>query len=80
MKRYLAVDIGASSGRHIVGWTENGERKTEELHRFPNGVTELDGHLTWDIDALVGHVRSRRKNTPRLRACLSTPGVWTTCS
>ena len=57
MKRYLAVDIGASSGRHIVGWTENGERKTEELHRFPNGVTELDGHLTWDIDALIGHVK-----------------------
>ena len=57
MKRYLAVDIGASSGRHIVGWTENGERKTEELYRFPNGVTELDGHLTWDIDALVGHVK-----------------------
>jgi len=57
MKRYLAIDIGASSGRHIVGWTENGERKTEELHRFPNGVTELDGHLTWDIDALVGHVK-----------------------
>ena len=57
MKRYLAIDIGASSGRHIVGWTENGERKTEELHRFPNGVTELDGHLTWDIDVLVGHVK-----------------------
>ena len=57
MKRYLAVDIGASSGRHIVGWTENGERKTEELYRFPNGVTELDGHLTWDIDALIGHVK-----------------------
>ena len=57
MKRYLAVDIGASSGRHIIGWTEDGELKTEELYRFPNGVTELDGHLTWDIDALLGHVK-----------------------
>ena len=57
MKRYLAVDIGASSGRHIVGWSENGEIRTEELYRFPNGVTELDGHLTWDIDALLGHVK-----------------------
>ena len=57
MKRYLAVDIGASSGRHIVGWFENGEIRTEELYRFPNGVTELDGHLTWDIDALLGHVK-----------------------
>ena len=57
MKRYLAIDIGASSGRHIVGWKENGELKTEEVYRFPNGVTELDGHLTWDIDALLDHVK-----------------------
>ena len=57
MKIYLAIDIGASSGRHIAGWLENGELQTEELYRFPNGVTELDGHLTWDIDALLGHVK-----------------------
>ena len=58
MKRYLAIDIGASSGRHIVGWLEDGELKTEEVYRFPNGVTERDGHLTWDIDALTGHVKT----------------------
>ena len=57
MKHYLAIDIGASSGRHIVGWMENGEICTNEVYRFPNGVTERDGHLTWDIDALEGHVR-----------------------
>ncbi len=57
MKYYLAVDIGASSGRHIVGWKENGEVKTQEVYRFPNGVTEHDGHLTWDIGALEGHVK-----------------------
>ena len=58
MGRYLAIDIGASSGRHIVGWRENGAWKTEEIYRFPNGVTELDGHLTWDIGALESHVRT----------------------
>ena len=57
MKTYLAIDIGASSGRHIIGWAENGKIMTEELYRFPNGLTELDGHLTWDIDALLGHVK-----------------------
>ncbi|MBO4410636.1 MAG: rhamnulokinase [Lachnospiraceae bacterium] len=57
-KYYLAVDIGASSGRHIVGWTEDGALKTEEVYRFPNGVTELDGHLTWDIDVLEAHVKA----------------------
>ncbi len=53
----LAIDIGASSGRHIVGWMDNGELHTEEVYRFPNGVTEQDGHLTWDIDTLETSVR-----------------------
>ena len=57
-KYYLAVDIGASSGRHIVGWREGGQLKTQEVYRFPNGVTEQDGHLVWDIDALLGHVKA----------------------
>ena len=57
MRYYLAIDIGASSGRHIVGWFEGGEIKAKEVYRFPNGVTERDGHLTWGIDALLGHVR-----------------------
>ena len=34
-KNYLAIDIGASSGRHIVGWMENGVLRTEEVYRFP---------------------------------------------
>ena len=58
MQYRLAIDIGASSGRHIVGWTEDGELKTEELYRFPNGVSEQDGHLTWDVDALLNHVKA----------------------
>ncbi|MBR6039396.1 MAG: rhamnulokinase [Clostridia bacterium] len=58
MNRYLAIDIGASSGRHIVGWKENGELKTCEVYRFPNGVVEQNGHLCWDIDALVSHVKA----------------------
>ena len=58
MKVFLAIDIGASSGRHIAGWQEDGELRTEEIYRFPNGVTETDGHLTWDIEALLGHVKA----------------------
>ena len=58
VKYYLAIDIGASSGRHIVGWIENNEMKTKEVYRFPNGVVISDGHLTWDIDALYFHVKA----------------------
>ena len=57
MKYYLAIDIGASSGRHIVGWQENGMLRTEEVYRFPNGVKEEGGHLVWDIAALFSHVK-----------------------
>lgn len=58
MKYYLAIDIGASSGRHIVGWEENGALRTEEVYRFPNGVREEAGHLVWDIAALFSHVKA----------------------
>lgn len=57
MKYFLAIDIGASSGRHIVGWKEDGEIKTKEVYRFPNGVKEESGHLVWDIDGLFASVR-----------------------
>lgn len=57
MKYALAIDIGASSGRHIVGWLENGQIQTKEVYRFPNGVSEQAGHLTWNIAALLEHVK-----------------------
>ena len=58
MKYYLAIDIGASSGRHIVGWVENGELMTDELYRFPNGMDTVDGHLVWDTDRLLREVKA----------------------
>ena len=57
MKYALAIDIGASSGRHIIGWMEDGTIKTKEVYRFDNGVKEKDGHLIWDIDYLEAKVR-----------------------
>lgn len=57
MKRYLAIDIGASSGRHIVGWFEKGELITEEVYRFSNGADLVDSHLVWDIHRLFDEVK-----------------------
>lgn len=56
MRYYLAIDIGASSGRHIVGWKEDGILHTSEVFRFPNGVQEKSGHLVWDVEALFANV------------------------
>lgn len=58
MRYYLAIDIGASSGRHIVGWKENGVVHTREVYRFPNGVKEENGHLVWDVKSLVLEVKA----------------------
>ena len=54
----LAIDIGASSGRHIVGWTENGALQTKEVYRFANGVHNEDGHLVWHMKELFDSIKS----------------------
>ena len=56
MSRCLAIDLGASSGRHIVGWQEEGVLHTREVHRFSNAVLQQDGHLIWDTEALYREV------------------------
>ena len=58
MKYYLAIDIGASSGRHIVGYMKDGELVTDELYRFPNGMDTVDGHLVWDTERLLREVKA----------------------
>ena len=44
---YAAVDMGASSGRLILGHMENGKMELEEIHRFENGMVKKDGELCW---------------------------------
>ena len=53
---HLAVDIGASSGRHIIGQLENGKTSLKEIYRFENRLIEKNGHLCWDIDHLASEV------------------------
>ena len=53
---YLAVDIGASSGRHILGHMENGKMVLEEIYRFENGMVKKDGELCWEFDRLFKEV------------------------
>jgi rhamnulokinase len=58
MKYYLAIDVGASSGRHIVGWREDGELRTDEVYRFANGMIEQDGILTWDVERIFAEIKA----------------------
>lgn len=52
MKNYLAFDLGASSGRAILGTVENGKLVLREVHRFPNNGRVSGGALRWDIASL----------------------------
>lgn len=53
---YLAIDIGASSGRHILGWMDKGKIRMEEIYRFENKLEKRNGHLCWDLDHLFHEV------------------------
>lgn len=52
MKYYLAVDVGASSGRHILGHVEDGRIVLEEMYRFDTLQVRKNGHDCWDTDGL----------------------------
>lgn len=56
MKKLLAFDFGASTGRAILGEYENGKLSYKEIHRFDNTPIEKDGHLRWDFDSLMNNV------------------------
>ena len=58
MKYYLAIDIGASSGRHIVGSEKDGELILDEVYRFANAQDEIDGSLVWDMERLFREVKA----------------------
>ena len=49
---YLAIDIGASSGRHILGFIKDGRMELEEIYRFDNKQIQKNGHVCWDLDDL----------------------------
>lgn len=66
---YLAIDIGASSGRHILAWLEGGKIRLEEIHRFENGPREFAGQLVWDVGFL------QREITAGLRLCYDSNRV-----
>ena len=55
-KTYLAIDLGAESGRAILGRLEAGKLSTEEVHRFPNTTEQAAGRLRWDFPALMNNV------------------------
>lgn len=58
---YLAVDIGASSGRHILGTVKDGTISLEEIYRFENGMKKRNGHLCWDVESLFHEIKMGMK-------------------
>ncbi|MGA2621910.1 MAG: rhamnulokinase family protein [Thermoguttaceae bacterium] len=56
-KAYLAIDMGASSGRHVVGWFDGRRLRLEEVYRFENGPVDIGGRLYWDLPGLWSRVR-----------------------
>lgn len=53
---YLAVDLGASSGRHMLAWMEDGKIRLKEIYRFENALVKKNGHLCWDLERIFREV------------------------
>ena len=58
---YLACDLGADSGRLILGTLDGGKISLEELHRFPTGATKVAGALHWEFDRLLNELKTGLK-------------------
>ena len=74
---YLAIDIGASSGRHILGYVRNGKICLEEIYRFENGMKKSNGHLVWDREKLYGSILAGMKKCAELNKIPETMGIDT---
>ncbi len=74
---YLAIDIGASSGRHILAHLKDGKMELEEVHRFPNGMVEKDGELVWDVDELFAQIKLGMKKCKELDKIPVSVGIDT---
>jgi len=77
MKYYLAVDLGASSGRHILAHVEDGKIVLEEVYRFKNFLDERNGHLCWSIDRLFGEIKNGLKKCKEIGKIPSSMGIDT---
>ena len=76
-KYYLAVDIGASSGRHMLAHKENGKIILEEIYRFSNGMTDRQGQKVWDIDYLFTEIKNGMKKCRQLSKIPVSMGIDT---
>lgn len=77
MKYYLAIDIGASSGRHILGHMENGKMVLEEIWRFENRQQSVDGHDCWDMENLWNGILQGMKACAEAGKIPATVGIDT---
>ncbi len=76
-KYFLAIDIGASSGRHILGSVENGKIILEEVYRFWNGMDNVDGTLCWDVDRLFNEIIAGMKKCKEIGRIPASVGIDT---
>lgn len=76
-KYFFAVDLGATSGRTIVGTLDDGKVILEELTRFDNNLIEANGHFYWDIYALYFEIIKGLKAAKQRDLCITSIGIDT---
>lgn len=77
MEYHLAIDIGASSGRHILGFIEDGKLKLEEIYRFSNGIKKVNNEYCWDLKNLFSEIKNGIKKCKEIGKIPKSIGIDT---
>ncbi len=77
MNYFLAIDIGASSGRHLLGYLKDKKIVLEEIYRFTNKLSKKNEQLCWDLDLLFSHILRGLEECVKLNKIPQSIGVDT---
>lgn len=77
MEYHLAIDIGASSGRHILGFIEDDKLKLEEIYRFSNGIKRVNDEYCWDLKNLFLEIKNGIKKCKEIGKIPKSIGIDT---
>ncbi|MBQ5923158.1 MAG: rhamnulokinase, partial [Alistipes sp.] len=74
---FVAIDLGATSGRVILASLSNGTIEMEEIHRFPDTIIQMQGHFYWDLPAIYNSVIEGLKKVAERKVEIASIGIDT---
>ena len=77
LRHFVAIDLGATSGRVILATINGGKIEMEEVHRFPDTIIQMQGHFYWDLPAIYKSVLEGLRNVAERGVKVESIGIDT---